>query len=441
MAFTADEVALIDTPQFQRLRAVRQLGATCLVYHDAIHTRFSHSLGAAHVARRILAAIDERGDVRLAPDDRRAAVAHALLHDVTHVPFGHTLEDERAVFERHDRNRGRVQRLVVDSELGDALRGQGLADVLAPLLLKGGQGDAPPWVRDVVEAPVSCDVMDYVRRDALFCGLPITYDMRILSLMTLVEVDGRPRLALDLRARRLKRYDGLSEVVNLVRSRYLLWERVYAHHAKVRAGAMLSKAVELALRGDAPLREEELESLGDETLLGHLEHDARFAASPHAPWIQRLLRAYRERNLYKSCYVVQYPEGRTAAELDAIHGLVQKYHRDVPAREALEAEIARAAGIAAEDVIVYCPARGMASQRPDVPVLLGGDAPVNLADVHDPEIETLRANHRRLWTFYVLAHPEHRDRRDRIGDACEALLGRRNEVRDVLRGQLSLPLR
>src|ERR1700710_2726781 len=82
--------AAIDTPAFQRLRYVRQLGHAFLVYPGATHSRFEHALGAYHLTRRALNTLDERGD--LAGVDARECLAvrlAALLHDIGHYPFSH----------------------------------------------------------------------------------------------------------------------------------------------------------------------------------------------------------------------------------------------------------------------------------------------------------------------------------------------------------------
>src|SRR5262249_31898532 len=100
------EVELMDTPEFQRLRGIKQLGTAYLVFPSAVHTRFEHSLGASWMAHRILLSVRRNGNVS-EDDETRIRVA-ALLHDITHIPFGHTLEDERRVLPRHDKDEDRV---------------------------------------------------------------------------------------------------------------------------------------------------------------------------------------------------------------------------------------------------------------------------------------------------------------------------------------------
>src|SRR5215471_12079141 len=96
------EVELIDTPEFQRLRGIKQLGTAYLVFPSAVHTRFEHSLGTSWMAHRILQSVQRNGHVPA--DDETTIRVASLLHDITHIPFGHTLEDERRVLPRHDKD-------------------------------------------------------------------------------------------------------------------------------------------------------------------------------------------------------------------------------------------------------------------------------------------------------------------------------------------------
>ena len=83
----------LDTPAMQRLRYVRQLGHAFLVYPGATHTRFEHALGAYHLTRRALAALQERGELAgVTERDCLAIRFAALLHDIGHYPFSHALE-------------------------------------------------------------------------------------------------------------------------------------------------------------------------------------------------------------------------------------------------------------------------------------------------------------------------------------------------------------
>src|SRR4051794_26490695 len=123
------EALLLDSPPMQRLRRVRQLGTTHLVYPGATHTRFSHTLGTMRAAQNLLDAVEdhrsgphhisglldewEEADVLQEQFARATVLARlgALLHDLCHVPLGHTIEDDLKVLTPHDGNGPRFERL------------------------------------------------------------------------------------------------------------------------------------------------------------------------------------------------------------------------------------------------------------------------------------------------------------------------------------------
>jgi len=232
----AQLLPVLDSPAVQRLRGIKQLGFAHLVYPGATHTRFDHSLGVVAAAQRVLAAL---GDP-LAGTDRLAVIAAALVHDASHVPFGHTLEDEWGLFGRHDEP-ARLGAMLADGRLSAALERAGVAAAVGDLLT--GSGD---WRAQVIAGSVDADLLDYLRRDAYFCGLPHVYDQRVLHALVLAPGPSGPLLAVRLTDRGLDRPDVRSELVHLLRLRYLLTERVYTHHTKVAAGAMVARAVEAA---------------------------------------------------------------------------------------------------------------------------------------------------------------------------------------------------
>jgi HD superfamily phosphohydrolase len=408
----ATAVAVLDTPEMQRLRGVKQLGTASLVYPSAVHTRFEHALGTFHVARRILDRVRSRG-AGFSEREESAVLVAALAHDVTHVPFGHTLEDERRLVERHDAPE-RTLRFLWTGGLARAIDAAGVRDLVEAILAGAPER---PVLADVVRGTVGADLLDYLARDAYFCGFRRTYDERLFRYFE--ETQGR--LALSVTGEGgLPRSDALSEVLNLLWLRYSLCERVYYHHAKVAAGAAVSKAVELAL--GLGLELEELFEERDEGLLGTLA--TRFAGRSAA--LALVLARIAGRRLYKRAYVLTPAIGPPAEE-----ALVARYHFDRGARAGAEAELAAAIGAAPEDVIVYCPAPAMAAKEADIPVVVdpAARAPVPLAALGLPEVEVLVAKHRALWRFYVLVAEERREQAGTLARACERLFGQVNEWR------------
>src|SRR5580693_9402919 len=98
---TDEEIAITQTFAFQRLFSLKQLGLAYLVYPGATHTRGLHSIQCLGEAAKIIAAL--KRNTIIASDDERAVRVAAILHDIGHVPFSHTLEDEHVVLKKHDR--------------------------------------------------------------------------------------------------------------------------------------------------------------------------------------------------------------------------------------------------------------------------------------------------------------------------------------------------
>src|SRR5437016_10068620 len=311
------EVELMDTPEFQRLRGIKQLGTAYLVFPSAVHTRFEHSLGTSWMAHRMLEAV--RRSHAISQDDERLIRIAALLHDITHIPFGHTLEDERRVLPRHDKDEERVDYFLRISTVGRILKREGLQDAVIRTL----KGDET-YHSDIVGGAISADLLDYLRRDTYFFVLSQYYDHRVFESFTL----DSGRLVMNLEKNGMLRHDALSELVNLLRIRYTLSERVYFHHTKISSGAMISKAVELALREGLPVTE--LRALKDETLIWTLrELYTRNVAVAH------LLNCLESRQLYRACYVLTVDIGEKRRQ-----EIVSRFHHDLEAREAAEMSIA-----------------------------------------------------------------------------------------------------
>mgnify|MGYP002401811782 CR=1 FL=1 len=410
-------VALLDTPELQRLRGVRQLGTAHLVYPSANHTRFEHGLGTCHLAGRILDALARAGQA-LDPRLRLAIRAAALIHDVGHVPCGHTFEDERRIFPRHD-HPARTRWFLGDTALGEALRQAGLHGEVERILTGDPAGSA--LGRDVVAGTVCADLLDYLARDALFTGIRRGWDERLLRYFACTGSEAG-RLVLRLHKRGLPREDALSEVVHLLRLRYTLSERVYFHHAKVASGALVAKMVERAsAQGPgAALRLEDLFGLGDEGLLLLLER----AHAPRDPVIARLLADLRARRLPRRAYVLTRRVG------EPLQGeLVRRLHADRTAREAEEAALEAELGLAPGSVILHCPSPDMALKEADVLVDTGGGEPRPLQALGLAEVAVLAERHRDLWRFYAFSGGEQPlATRQALARACQARFGAPNEL-------------
>jgi hypothetical protein len=410
---THEELRLLDTQEMQRLRGIRQLGAAYLVFPGAVHTRFEHSIGTVHMAQKLIDSVnmsfqlDPAGTLPVSDEETRVIRIAALLHDVTHVPHGHSLEDQDGLFERHD-SAYRYERMFAPSRaLGRALRDLGLHDQITSVLTKPGtpgRVDVPAYWGQMIGGTIAADILDYLARDAYFTGLKVAVDERVASYFKVDRATGN--LYIDLAKRDLLREDILSEIVRLLDSRYTFSERVYYHHAKVAAGALVVRAVELCVRAQV-LSEEDLYDCTDESLLeALLQASASSQDQDLALTVSDLVQRYRQRKLYKrACVFPRYENEQAQEELTtrffASGGATRRIET-----EARIAELVHFATGQQVKIIIYCPAQRMQLKEARIHVLWpGADSVEPLAAYADrvPRLNDLSRAYRDLWKFYVFA--------------------------------------
>ena len=407
---THEELAILDTPEMQRLRGVKQLGTAHLVYPGAVHTRFDHSIGSLHMTQQIVDSVnrnfelDPGGSVAIRDEETRIIRIASLVHDVTHIPFGHNLEDQDGIFWRHDSAYRFKRMLSPETGLGRVLHDAGVAqDVLRVLVKSEGKDIVPPYWRQIVSGTVCADILDYLARDAYFTGLHLQVDPRVTSYF---KVDRKTNnMYIDLCKHDLLREDILSEIVRMLEARYYFSERVYYHHAKVAAGAMVARAVELALSVEA-VQEEDFYTQTDASVLDLLERSTQKKGGEVAGRVRTLVDRFRNRQLYKrACVFPRYENTEVQEDLVsnffAAGGAAKK--ADV---EAKIEDLARFATGREFDVIVYCPAKRMQLKEASMHVRWPGDETIcplanHAADV--PRLADLESSYRNLWKFYVFA--------------------------------------
>ncbi|MDH5643553.1 MAG: HD domain-containing protein [Gemmatimonadota bacterium] len=233
----SEALAVLDTEPFQRLRYVRQLGHTFLVYPTAHHTRFEHALGTYHLTRRCIRMLDERGELDgVSDEDRTVAQFAGLLHDIGHYPFSHALEEtglpnhEIISLKHFDR-----------PDLKKALDGIGVPNIAKRLgELIAGESNSP--LQGLISGSLDLDKLEYLSRDARMCGVPYgTVDVdRLLQAITVVRNDN-DELAIAIHEK------GISALESLVFGRYQMYRNVYWHHAVRSATAMFKRAVTEAI--------------------------------------------------------------------------------------------------------------------------------------------------------------------------------------------------
>ncbi|MBK9129803.1 MAG: HD domain-containing protein [Phycisphaerales bacterium] len=423
---TAEEIAVIDTPEFQRLRGIKQLGTSYLVFPGATHTRFEHSIGTLHMTERLLTAMDRNAERapslyrRIEPAERRVLRVAALLHDITHIPFGHNIEDQTGLLTRHDRPE-RFRAALTGTEVGAVLERLGLrAAVLG--VLAGDAADQPAFFAQVLSDTIDADLMDYLRRDAYYTGLELRYDQRVLTYFAVDRASGR--MFVDCEKAGMLRDDVMSEVVRMLETRYHFSERVYYHHAKIAAGALLARMVEVAMRAGA-LAPADLQAATDQSLLDSLAR-AELGDSASTARLRRFVERFHRRQLPKRVLVLPaYLNGAVQATLLSTYFTPGKPQARFAWEAALEERARREFG-RDMDVIMYCPARRMQLKEARTLVRLPGSGerilPLSAFADQVPRVRDLETSYPRLWKLYVFTSEVDRDVRRRLQEMCLATL-------------------
>lgn len=414
-------LALLEVPELQRLHSIHQLGLANLVYPGANHTRFEHSLGTFAVARRLCSSLqmdrEEAGIVECA----------ALLHDVGHLPYSHTLEfvlhdqfgiDHAEISRRLIRGEGTVlsdsdKKILGDySTIPETLEKHGIDTKEVAKLLEGVVDDSPVqktlgrhrsqahfngkrYMSQLISGPVDVDQLDYLKRDAHYTG--VAYG--VIDLDRLVETiqifNG------DLVVER----GGLSAIEGMLVARALMFSAVYFHKTVRIAELMLAKAVEKIGKREI----DNVQAMTDSTLLAYLVGKGGY--------FQEMATLIKYRRLFKKAYAVP-----TAA---LGHEQWKKVNAmgDISTRRSAEDEIARRAGVPPEHVIIDVPSSELEISEPrisltDVRIL--DDGKVKML----PRISTIAASlqmRRSHESAVMVACPEHE--KASVARAARRILG------------------
>jgi HD superfamily phosphohydrolase len=365
--------ALLDTPEMQRLRHIKQLGTVQLVYPSANHTRFEHSLGVYHLANRALSHLGIEGQLA---ERLRAA---ALLHDVGHGPYSHNIE--ALTFRHTGKYHDDVEELLASGEVGEVLREHGL-DPAAVAGLVAGEGK----YGQLVSGELDVDRMDYLVRDAHHTGVPYgTIDTGRLT-RELTFVDGE--LVLE--------EGNVQTAESLLLARALMNPTVYKHHVARISKAMLRRASERLL--DEPdITANTVRRMDDHDLLASLRM---------TPSTAELARRLDQRDLYKRGVWAELDDVPDHV-LDAPHDEIREIERSVADR----------AGVEPGEVIIDIPAEPSMKESSSR-VMVNGD--VRQLDHQSPLVGALRTAQRQQWRLGVYA-PAGAARR--VGDTAADALG------------------
>jgi uncharacterized protein len=347
----ATALRLIDTPEFQRLRHVRQLGLAYLVYPGANHTRFDHALGVYHLACRALRLLDERKELDgLDPLECRLVPYAALLHDIGHYPFSHAVEelDGSLVPAHHEELTGHF---LAAPRLREVLTG--LAPDAPERIEAMIRGRSASPLQGLVSGSLDLDKLEYLKRDARFCGVPygeVDVDRLLHALAVLRDPEsGRLEVGIDEK--------GISALESLLFAKYQMFRNVYWHHAVRAATTLFQRLVQEAVEGGI-IEPREMIGRSDESFLALLESRAEARQDAAARRVAELwLPALRERRLPKRAVEI-------AGELVRSLPFEGWFYTDSELRRSLEDRLARE---------LELPVGGVLVDYPEKPQMMGLD--------------------------------------------------------------------
>ncbi len=226
-------VSLVDTPEFQRLRRIRQLGLAYFAYQAAEHSRFTHSLGAFHLAARMVAKL--RLSYNISDEAQTAVRVAALLHDIGHGPFSHVIE---SILDFHHEQFTVEAVLSSETEIGNLLQNfsPGLADDVGSIIRGDYRHRA---LAQLVSSQLDVDRMDYLLRDSLMTGAKYgIYDLEwIIKSIEINEADDHLYVSAP----------GIYAVEDYLQARYYMYRQVYFHRTLRSAEAVLRVLLSRAL--------------------------------------------------------------------------------------------------------------------------------------------------------------------------------------------------
>ena len=234
-------IDLIDTPEFQRLRRIHQLGVSYFTFQGAEGSRFTHSVGVMHVASRMMSILGEKCQTveRLKP----LILASALLHDVGHGPYSHVTENILG----YDHEDWSCKIISGKTELNHVLNSYpdydgSLAQDIERLLKKTYPAH---WISHIVSSQLDCDRFDYLLRDSYMTGT--TYgSLALQRILTSLEVDEKNDRIV------VSGDKGQTAVEDYLFARYSMYAQVYYHKKNLAARALLAKLMKRARhRGDS----------------------------------------------------------------------------------------------------------------------------------------------------------------------------------------------
>jgi len=257
---TEKQAMLTESSSFIRLNRIMQLGPVYLIYPGATHTRASHSIGVYHLGRRLLQNLAERGASEwLTADGVKSFLASCLLHDLGHFPYTHSLKELSLT--SHEELTGVA---ILNEPLKSLVSATGADPFLTAAIIDkniNNTNDELLFYRKLLSGALDPDKLDYLNRDARFCGVP--YGAQDIDfILSRLLPDKKRGVNIDSRL--------IPNVESILFSKYLMYKTVYWHR-QVRAATAMIKKVLISGLESRVLTGEDLYYLDDNSLFSLLE--------------------------------------------------------------------------------------------------------------------------------------------------------------------------
>lgn len=319
---------IISSPILQKMNGIRQLGPAYLVYPGAVHSRFCHSLGVYHMGLRIIRQLLTFSSCpRVSREETAAFLCGCLLHDLGHFPYAHSLKD--LPLKTHE---SLTAEYILSEPLNTLIKDSLKIDPFLPAAIvdRSIETDSKKisFFRNILSGVLDPDKLDYLTRDAYFCGVP--YGIQDIDFV-LSSVYPHPEKGIGI----LK--SGISAVENILFSKYMMYKTVYWHKTVRCATGMIKKALLSAMKNEK-LNKEQLYDLSDETLF-QIPLDRDLPAF-------RLFDMVRGRRLFKLVYEVLFDPQNLS------HALLLDLGKRTEKEEELDREVSSAVGMECRDSVL-----------------------------------------------------------------------------------------
>lgn len=272
------EVEVMDNPQFQRLRRIKQLGLISLIYPGANHTRFEHSIGTMHIASKLADKLD------LNQKDKELVRISALLHDIGHGPFSHVSEGVLSF--PHEEL---TKYVIKNTAIRDIVEKKFDIDKIIEII--NGEGKFGP----IVSGELDADRMDYLLRDSHYTGVAygiIDYE-RIISNINL-----NKHLSLDIK--------GVQAAEGALVSRYFMYPSVYQHHTTRIVNSMFRRGLK-KLIDSGVINENDMYKYDDADIIGIFRNSEGYP--------KEIMERLDNRNIFKRVKTIRLDNFKTPEKL------------------------------------------------------------------------------------------------------------------------------